>query len=128
MDLYLGDLTNEIAPKDENFVSRGPKNNYLTDKGKTTCRVCGLTLHSDAVKMVNVDTLVNMVKGFGPETVTFNEPHKIMRNTMTKQLLTKSQKKDYRVVYNKRARVKNFGNVLYGINTRSIVILFLHIR
>jgi hypothetical protein len=47
---YLGDLTDEIDPKDGNyiveFVSAGPKNYaYKTDKGVTKCTIKGFTLN-----------------------------------------------------------------------------------
>lgn len=116
---HLGDLTSEVSVKDgkyiKAFVSAGPKNYaYQTANGTTVCKVRGITLHSKAVKVVNFETLQQMVKGEGPQKVTVHDSHKIVRDLKNKQILTKPQNKDYRVVYNKRVRVGDVDTVPYG--------------
>ena len=64
---YLGDLTNEINPKDGNhitcFVSGGPKNYaYNLDTGKTCCKVRGFTLNFRNSQKINFDSVALMVK------------------------------------------------------------------
>ena len=58
--------------------------------------------------------MCDMVKGEGPETVSIDIPFKIVRDTKVKNVLTRSETKDYRVVYNKRVIVDNFDTVPYG--------------
>ena len=58
--------------------------------------------------------MCDMVKGDGPETVSLDIPFKIVRDRNNKSVLTKSETKDYRVVYNKRVIVDNFDTVPYG--------------
>ena len=116
---YLGDLTNEISPKDgnyiETFVGAGPKKYaYQLDTGKTVVKVRGITLNSSAIKVVNFNTVANMVKGIGPDVVTVHNPHKIVRDYKNKEIITKTQNKDYRVVYNKRMIVDDYKTVPYG--------------
>ncbi|XP_071944489.1 uncharacterized protein [Antedon mediterranea] len=63
---YLGQLTSEIDPKDGKFiscfVSGGPKNYaYKLNSGKTVCKVKGLTLNYTNSKLINFETVSNMV-------------------------------------------------------------------
>ena len=55
-----------------------------------------------------------MVRGVGPEIITVDIPFKIVRNRKDKNLITKSETKDYRVVYNKRVIVNNYDTLPYG--------------
>ena len=120
-DDFLGDLTNEINPKEgnfiETFVSGGPKNYaYRLDTGKTCCNVRGFTLNFRNSQLINFDSVVDMVKGVGPETIRISDPRKIVRNGKTKEILTKSSTKDYRVVYSRRVVQDDYNTVPYGYN------------
>ena len=55
-----------------------------------------------------------MVRGEGPEKVTVNIPYKRNRDTKEKSVKTRSENKDYRIVYNKRVIVNNFDTLPYG--------------
>ena len=55
-----------------------------------------------------------MVKGIGPEKIVVSDPHKIVRNGKTKEILTKSATKDYRVVYSKRVIRDGYNTVPHG--------------
>ena len=55
-----------------------------------------------------------MIVGEGPAKVVVDTPFKITSDTSTKQVVTKKQSEDYRVVYNKRVIVDNFSTVPYG--------------
>ena len=55
-----------------------------------------------------------MVRGVGPEIITVDIPFKIARNRKDKNVLTKSETKDYRVVDNKRIIVNNSDTLPYG--------------
>ena len=114
---YLGDLTDELDQGDfiQTFVSAGPKNyTYKTNQGKTVCKVRGITLHHNALKVVNHDTLKELVQSKEEKEVLVRESHKIVRDTKTKQILSKPQVKRYRVVYNKRIRLANYDTIPYG--------------
>ena len=63
---------------------------------------------------VNFEVMSNMVRGVGPEIITVDIPFKIVRNRKDKNVITKSETKDYRVVYNKRVIVNNYDTLPYG--------------
>ena len=107
---YLGQLTDEVDPKDGNyiatFVTGGCKNYaYKLDTGKTVMKVRGITLNVRNSARVNSTTLERMVKGLASgeeeERVTVMDPHKIVRNVKTKDIESRVFKKDYRVVFDK---------------------------
>ena len=113
---YLGQLTDELdGGYITTFVSGGPKNYaYETSTDKTVCKVRGITLNYRTQQHVNFDVMSDMVRGEGPEKVTVNIPYKINRDTKEKSVRTRSENKDYRIVYNKRVIVNNFDTLPYG--------------
>jgi hypothetical protein len=113
---YLGQLTDELdGGYITTFVSGGPKNYaYETSTDKTVCKVRGITLNYRTQQHVNFDVMSDMVRGEGPEKVTVNIPYKINRDTKEKSVKTRSENKDYRIVYNKRVIVNNFDTLPYG--------------
>ncbi|CAB4015323.1 DNA polymerase [Paramuricea clavata] len=113
---YIGQLTDELdGGYITTFVSGGPKNYaYETSTDKTVCKVRGITLNYRTQQHVNFDVMSGMVRGEGPEKVTVNIPYKINRNTKEKSGKTRSENKDYRIVYNKRVIVNNFDTLPYG--------------
>jgi hypothetical protein len=113
---YLGELTDELdGAHITTFVSGGPKNYaYETSTDKTVCKVRGITLNYRTQQHVNFDVMSDMVRGEGPEKVTVNIPYKINRDTKEKSVKTRSENKDYRIVYNKRVIVNNFDTLPYG--------------
>ena len=118
---YLGCLTDEIDPKDGNyiktFVSGGPKSyGYQLDTGKTNLKIRGITLNHDAVKIINFDTLKEMVQPHSSlKSVRVPLPGQITRDTKNKVILNKDTHKDYRVVYTKRVLQPNgYDTLPYG--------------
>ncbi|KAJ8048772.1 hypothetical protein HOLleu_01221 [Holothuria leucospilota] len=118
---YLGELTNEINPKDGNYIQSfvtGPKNYAFTlDIGKTVCKVRGITLNNKTSLKVNYDTLFQMVQNIRAPTVLVVSVHdlrKIRTDITTKQIVNKSQTKAYRVVYDKRIILDDFTTLPYG--------------
>ena len=106
---YLGDLTNEIDPTNEEYIRTwvcgGPKNySYKTNKGNTVCKVRGFTLNHTNSLVINHDTLKELIQSESEETRTIHES-KIVRDGKTKTIHTVESKKDYRVVFTKRVRV-----------------------
>ncbi|XP_041478761.1 uncharacterized protein LOC121426498 isoform X1 [Lytechinus variegatus] len=106
---YLGDLTNEIDPTNEEYIETwvcgGPKNySYKTNKGNTVCKVRGFTLNDANSLVINHETLKEMIQSIENETRTIHES-KIVRDVENKTIHTVQRKKDYRVVFTKRVRV-----------------------
>ena len=73
----------------------------------------GITLNYRTQQDVNFQVMSNMVKGVEPETITVDIPFKIVRDRKSKCVLTRSETKDYRVVYNKRVIVNSFDTLAY---------------
>ena len=69
---------------------------------KTVCKVRGITFNYRTQQHVNFDVMSDMVRGEGPEKVTVDLPYKITRDTKDKSVKTRSENKDYRIVYSKR--------------------------
>ena len=117
---YLGDLTDELkGDYITTFISGGPKNYaYVTNTGEAILKIRGITLNYDASKTINVDVMRHLVELYVDchiqDKVTVNIPHKITRDKKEKNIVTKSMKKDYRIVYNKRIVKENYETVPYG--------------
>ena len=106
---FLGQLTDELKGKYiTTFVSGGPKNYaYETNTGETCCKIRGITLNFRALKSLNFNTVCECDTGY---PISVDIPYKINRNTSTKQIITKRQNKQYRIVYNKRVMSDNYFN------------------
>lgn len=120
---FLGDLTDE-APDNKitQFVTGGPKNyayNLLkpNKKGQTSiCKVRGITLNFKNTLDINFDTLHSMVTSKGKsKLVKVIDEHKIARNPETCNIITKTETKDYKIVFNKRVITSNFNTLPYGM-------------
>jgi len=113
---YLGELTSETGDNYiTTYVSGGPKNyTYQLDNGKTCCKVRGITLNFRNAQMINFNTISQMVRGVGEEKITVTNPCKIVRNLKTREILSKPESKDYRIVYTKRVIVDNYNTLPYG--------------
>ena len=108
---YLGDFTSELDNKDHiiEFVSGGPKNyGYQTQNGHVECKVRGFRLNCEGKKQLNYDVMkANVIDEIqkpqkNPRETTVYNTHHIVRNPNTYELFTFSQKKDYKLVYDKR--------------------------
>ena len=118
---YLGDLTSELQQGDyiQPFISGGPKNCcYKTANNKIEIKVRGITLNCDALKKVNFDVfraLVYLKAVCNVEgRVTVDIPFKITRDKHSKDIVTKRQKKNYQIVYNKRLIINDYNTIPYG--------------
>jgi len=76
--------------------------------------VRGITLNFRNSLKVNFDSISQMVRGVGEEKITVNNPCKIVRNLKTREILSKPESKDYRIVYTKRVIVDNYNTLPYG--------------
>lgn len=80
---------------------------------RSSRNVRGITLNYITQQDVNLKVMSNMVKGVGQETISVNIPFKIVRDR-NKSVFTRSETKDYRIVYIKRAIIDNFDTLSYG--------------
>ena len=117
---YLGDLTDELdGDYITTFISGGPKNYaYVTNNDKRVTKIRGITLDYATTKNLNPEVMRSLVhlhvNCHTQGKVTVDNPFKITRDKKKKKIITKRMKKDYRVVYNKRAVTENYGTVPYG--------------
>lgn len=117
----LGQLTSELDTGDHitHFVSGGPKNYaYKTMKNKTCVKVKGLSLTHETAKLVNFDSMLELVtthvqNGDSKFIETIN-PHKIKRCKKTCEITTQQETKRYRCVYTKRQLCDNYDTLPYG--------------
>ena len=113
---YLGDLTNELEKGDyiEEFVSAGPKNyGYKTIMGKSSCTVKGFTLNSSTKKLINFNSIKNIVINDREEKIEA-EQLKFIRNKHDWTVRTESAKKIYGFVYSKRVLLDDFSSLPFG--------------
>ncbi len=133
---FAGDLTDELDPGDYilEYVSAGPKNYaYTTTKGKQTCKIRGFSLNYTNAQLLNFDSVKTMVASVQPDKpATYNKrkreddeqqsskiivvtnPSKISRDKYNNILYNKVEKKQYRVVYDKRVIVDAYDTVPFG--------------
>ena len=121
---YLGDISSELDEKDHivEFVSGGPKNyGYTTKKAKVECKVRGFRLNSEGKTQLNYNVRkTNVIDELQkpllkPRETTVYNTHHIVRDPQTYQLYTFSQRKDYKLVYDKRVvDAKTFQTYPYG--------------
>ena len=117
---YLGQLTDELKEEDgpfiETFVSAGPKNYaYKTALvGKVCCKVRGFTLNFRTSQKINMESMLDVVKHNQNKVIPVKNPHKIVRDRVSKQILSKPYVKKYALVYNKRVVKDDYSTLPYG--------------
>ena len=77
-------------------------------------KVRGITLNHKNMLDVNFDVLKRLVTENPTEKITVTDTHKIIRDRNTTKLLTLSQNKDYKLVFDKRVIRENFMSFPYG--------------
>lgn len=120
---FLGDLTDEMAEYGpgsyiDTFVSGGPKNYAYQvrvaggEDRKTVCKVKGITLNFLNSKQINFGKIKEMVLEPLPTSVVLNG--KRICRTKEMDVITRPDKKTYRIVYTKRRRVEDYDTLPYG--------------
>ena len=112
---YLGDLTDEV-PNNRilTFVTGGPKNYAYRlakpdkDGNNTPCKIRGITLNCRNKLNVNFDVLIDFVTKRPNAAVSVVNAHKISRVRDTAQLVTTCERKDYKLVFDKRVIAKKY--------------------
>lgn len=118
---YLGDMTDEVSGKEiTSFVTGGPKNYayVLRDKnGKTSthCKVKGITLNYKNSMEINFDTIKHMVERDTKRRVTVSNDWKIARDTKRMEIITRTEEKDYKIVFDKRVLREDLTSIPYGM-------------
>ena len=118
---FLGDLTDEVPHnRIMTFVTGGPKNYaYRTQSADemgnfTVCKIRGITLNCKNKLNVNFDIVKTLVTERQGATVSVVDAHKITRDRDSAKILTVSQRKDYRLVFDKRVLGDQFTSYPYG--------------
>lgn len=115
---YLGELTNEIKPKDGyivEFVSGGPKNYaYRTLSGKEECKVRGFTLNWANSKLINFEAIKSLICTSQEKQIEIVNPCKITRDNRKRKLLNRTETKRYQMVYTKRRILPNLDTLPFG--------------
>lgn len=115
---YLGELTNEISPKDGyiiEFVSGGPKNYaYRTLSGKEECKVRGFTLNWANSKLINFEAIKSIICTSHERQIEIVNPCKISRDSRKRKLLNRVETKNYKMVYTKRRILPNLDTLPFG--------------
>ena len=118
---YLGDLTNEIQDNSiQIFATGGPKNygyellNPDKNGNKSHCKVRGITLNYKNRQNVNFDVLKSFVTKRPDALVSVLNTHKIVRDRDSARLLTTTERKDYRLVFDKRVIREDYVSYPYG--------------
>ena len=114
---YLGQLTNEIPDgRITHFVSGGPKNYALKVQGvageSSIVKVRGITLNYNTSLQIGFDTVKEIID-FPSTTVVTTRQH-IRRKARERQLVTREERKDYKLTFNKRLIQSNYTTKPYG--------------
>lgn len=121
----LGGWTDELdGDKIVKFMSGGPKNYaYITESGKSVCKVKGLTLNYRASTIVSPETLEKMLK-HQIDIINVTYP-KYIHRTRQHTVQTLPLTKQYRIVYDNRQRVPDYRTLPYGLYITLICFVFL---
>jgi hypothetical protein len=118
----LGDITNELRSDEhiEEFVYGGPKNYaYKTSQNKTVCKVRGITLNYATARLINFDSIRDMIlDADAADVITVHTERKIKRKKRTcdgsgpssagvANIVSEAEEKIYRVSFQKRRRLDN---------------------
>jgi hypothetical protein len=120
---YLGDLTDELdGGYIVEFASGGPKQygyRVMTSDGKekTHVKIRGFTINSETAKQLNFKNLKRLVHDYVQEHTrnTIDVSMSRIMRTRDRDVVTKTMRKTYRVVYDKRFVLADFSTLPYGI-------------
>ena len=110
---FLGDLTDEIPNNRILIFVTGVPKNYAyrlqkpdKDGNLTPCKIRGITLNCRNKLNVSFDVLTDFVTKRPNAVVSVVNAHKISRVRDTAQLVTECERKDYKLVFDKRVIAK----------------------
>ena len=128
---YLGDLTDELWCKElgcdgcddghwiVEFVSCGPKNySFRLNTGEIVCKVRGFSLNYANSQIINFDSmkksLFNWQNGIKDKTLQTVKVEIQRQKYQNPHVYTRSVKKNYRVIYDKRRVLEDYTTHPYG--------------
>ena len=137
---FLGELTNELKRAGDyitEFVSGGPKNYaYKTFLGEQVCKVKGFSLNYVNSQLINFSSMLQLVstpkrdnlnstrsvklgkrkaEKKKEDKIILTNPRKITRQKLKRKIYNREERKEYKVVYDKRVLQKgSFDTRPYG--------------
>ena len=98
------------------FHSGGAKNYaYKTESGAICCKVRGFSLNFRNSKAINFESIKSLVRSMDKETtIQIENSSKIVRDGKRRKVLNRTEKKLYRIVYDKRVLRDDFSTKPYG--------------
>ena len=120
---YLGDLTDELTDNSiVKFVTGGPKNYaYLLQKPNedgllSCCKVRGITLNFKNLIDINFEAIEELdSRKRETGVISVVDEFKIRRNPSTGHIITATESKDYKIVFDKRVISEGLKTLLYGM-------------
>ena len=98
------------------YVSAGPKNYALKietrDGFETVTKIRGITLNYSTSLHIGFDTVKHIVD-FPDDVVSTSRSH-IVRDSKERQLMTRTLRKDYKMVFDKRAIQPDYTTLPFG--------------
>ena len=85
-----------------------------TNTDKETCKVRGFSLNFTNSRLINFDSVKQIVTESEQKTITVTNPSKICRDKRKRKLYNREENKTYQMVYTKRRRLDNYDTVPYG--------------
>ena len=82
--------------------------------GKSLLQVRGFTLNFRTGQKINMESMLDVVKHNQNKVIPVTNPHKIVRDRVSKQILSKPYVKKYALVYNKRVVKDDYSTLPYG--------------
>ncbi|CAC5385639.1 unnamed protein product [Mytilus coruscus] len=119
---YLGDLTDEVPSNNiKHFVTDGPKNyaykleNPDSTGIQTVSKVRRITMNYKNALSINFDTVRDLVTSVSEDNViTVVDENKICRDQKNARIITNAERKDNKIVFDKRVIVDSNNTKPYG--------------
>ena len=129
--IYLGELTNEVATKDEpnayitKFLSCGPKNYAFqvfypnANKFDYVIKIKGLTLNFETNVLINFNSMKNLIDKYSQTYNCFiSVPQTKFITTDFNDILTKNGAKTFKLVFDKRMLTENYKTLPFGYKSK----------
>ena len=114
---YLGDLTNELKPGNhiDTFIGAGPKNYAFRESdGSETCKVRGFTLNYENSRLINFDSVQDLMLNHPNNRIVLPPRTKITRDKHKMTVLNRNEERSYGLVYTKRRVLPSFRTLPFG--------------
>lgn len=78
------------------------------------CKVRGITLNYTNALDINFDSVLDLVTTGGDRKITLIDDHKMSRGQKNNRIVTKTESKDYKIVFDKRIITTDLNTIPYG--------------